>query len=193
MRRVRPCRFDEGWASCWNLGIGDLGLVSCMVVGMLNAAMWMWRRGPKVVELRALAGIKLHQRIPARRAHTALKHQSVVRVDLKLAQVNSRWQKGVCTMCTPWSGDRFVHRPDRTGLRMFPGEGRICEGRSPVRVPPRAQCFPCSGACGPLSVHKLFTCGPLRGPFFGGRCRGLVAPSPGSGSVAGSSWNHMTC
>ena len=39
--------------------------------------------------------------------------------------------------------------------------------------------FPCSGACGPLSVHKLFTDGPLRGPFFvGGRCCGRLPPCP---------------
>ena len=58
--------------------------------------------------------------------------------------------------------------------RTAAGLGRIAEvsggvadikGWNPVRVPPRAQCFPCSGACEPLSVHKLFTYGPLWSPF----------------------------
>ena len=43
--------------------------------------------------------------------------------------------------------------------------------------PTSGTCFPCSGACEPLSVHKLFTDGPLRGPFFvGGRFCSRVAP-----------------
>jgi hypothetical protein len=43
------------------------------------------------------------------------------------------------------------------------GERRIFKGWNPVRAPPRAQCFRRSAARGPLSVHKLFTYGPLRG------------------------------
>ena len=46
----------------------------------------------------------------------------------------------------------------------------------PGSSPTSGTCFPCSGACGPLSVHKLFTDGPLwglgrlpRGPGF--NCR----------------------
>ena len=51
------------------------------------------------------------------------------------------------------------------------------QGDRLVRDPPRAQCFPCSGAFWPLSVHILFTCGPLRGPFFiAGRWCGRVPP-----------------
>lgn len=69
-------------------------------------------------------------------------------------------------MCTPWAPDRVVGRPDWAGLRLFSGEWRIFKGWSPVRVPPRARCFRSSGACGPLSVHNLFTYGPLWGPIF---------------------------
>ena len=68
-------------------------------------------------------------------------------------------------MCTPWASDRIVLVPDWAGLARFSGEWRKFKGWNPVRVPPRAQCFPCSGACGPLSVHKLFIDGPLRGLF----------------------------
>ena len=39
------------------------------------------------------------------------------------------------------------------------------QGLEPGSSPTSGTCFPCSGACGPLSVHKLFTDGPLRGPF----------------------------
>ena len=54
--------------------------------------------------------------------------------------------------------------------------GRYLQGLEPGSSPTSGTCFPCSGACGPLSVHKLFTYWPLRGPFFVGRCCGRVAP-----------------
>jgi hypothetical protein len=57
-------------------------------------------------------------------------------------------KKRVCTMCTPWASDRVVRVPDWAGLRRFSGEWRIFKGWNPVRVPPRAQCFPCSGLVG---------------------------------------------
>ena len=38
-------------------------------------------------------------------------------------------------------------------------------GLEPGSSPTSGTCFPCSGAWWPLSVHKLFTYGPLRGPF----------------------------
>jgi len=44
------------------------------------------------------------------------------------------------------------------------GEWRICEER-PGSSPTSVGCFPCSGACWPLSVHNQFTYGSLRGPF----------------------------
>ena len=62
-------------------------------------------------------------------------------------------------MCTPWAPDRVVGRPDWAGLRLSSGEWRIFKGWSPVRVPPRAQCFRRSGAFGVFfrvdSVHTL--------------------------------------
>jgi hypothetical protein len=51
------------------------------------------------------------------------------------------------------------------------------QGLEPGSSPTSGTCFPCSGACGPLRVHKLFTYGPLHGPIFVGRCSGRVAPS----------------
>ena len=56
--------------------------------------------------------------------------------------------------------------PDCGGSR---GSGGF-QGLEPGSSPTSGTCFPCSGACGPLSVHKLFTYGPLRGFIFvGGR------------------------
>ncbi|MCB5283385.1 hypothetical protein BJQ89_03152 [Arthrobacter sp. ES1] len=94
--------------------------------------------------------------------------------------------------------------PGRTGA----GPGRIgnvsagsqcLQGLEPGSSPTSGTCFPWSGACGQLSVHKLSTY--FRGPFL------LVAvavvgvvPPPGSGSgvaaylfMAGSAWNGMSC
>jgi hypothetical protein len=39
------------------------------------------------------------------------------------------------------------------------------QGLEPGSSPTSGTCIPSSVACGPLSVHKLFTCRPLRGPF----------------------------
>ena len=39
------------------------------------------------------------------------------------------------------------------------------QGLAPGSSPTSGTCFPCSEACGPLSVHILFTCRPLPGPF----------------------------
>ena len=58
---------------------------------------------------------------------------------------NKVGKKGVCTMCTPWASDRVVLVPDCAGLRRLSGEWRKFGGWNPVRVPPRAQCFPRSG------------------------------------------------
>jgi hypothetical protein len=43
-------------------------------------------------------------------------------------------------MCTPRASGSAVLVPDWAGLGRLSGEWRIGEGRSPVRVPPRAQC-----------------------------------------------------
>jgi hypothetical protein len=53
-------------------------------------------------------------------------------------------QKNVWTMSTLWASDRVVHRSDRAGFRMFPGESSVCKGWNAVRVPPRAQHSPSS-------------------------------------------------
>ena len=53
---------------------------------------------------------------------------------------------GVWTVSTLWVSDWAVPVPDWAGFRMFRREARVCKGWNPVRVPPRAQCFPCSGA-----------------------------------------------
>ncbi|MCB5291696.1 hypothetical protein BJQ90_01123 [Arthrobacter sp. SO3] len=55
-------------------------------------------------------------------------------------------KKRVCTMCTPWASDRVVLASDWPGFRRFRRESSVCKGWSPVRVPPRAQCFSMSGA-----------------------------------------------
>jgi hypothetical protein len=55
-------------------------------------------------------------------------------------------KKRVCTMCTLWASDWGVLGADRAGFGRFSGEWRIFKGGSPVRVPPRAQCFRRSGA-----------------------------------------------
>jgi hypothetical protein len=48
----------------------------------------------------------------------------------------------MCTMCTPWPSDWAVYRPDWPGFGMFIELPSVCKGWNPVRVPPRAQCFP---------------------------------------------------
>jgi hypothetical protein len=50
-------------------------------------------------------------------------------------------KKKVCTMCTRWVSDQAVPASDWSGFRMFGRESSVCKGWSPVRVPPRAQCF----------------------------------------------------
>src|SRR4051794_8185174 len=55
--------------------------------------------------------------------------------------VSSKGQMRVCTMCTLSPPYCFVDRPDRAGSGRFLREACICEGRKPVRVPPRAQSF----------------------------------------------------
>ncbi|GEM_PF-4281873 len=45
------------------------------------------------------------------------------------------------------------------------GNSQRLQGLEPGSSPTSGTCFPCSGACEPLSVHKLFTYGPLRGLF----------------------------
>ena len=86
----------------------------------------------------------------------------------------------------------------RTG-DVFGGVASI-QRLEPGSSPTSGTCFPCSGACGPLSVHKLFTDGPLRGPFLlvavavAGGSFLVVSGSGGAGYsfMAGSSANRMT-
>ena len=67
----------------------------------------------------------------------------------------------------------FRTRPDCGGF----GGAADFQGPEPGSSPTSGTCFPCSGACGPLSVHKLFTCRPLWGPFFvGGPLHWPAAP-----------------
>jgi hypothetical protein len=74
-----------------------------------------------------------------------------------------------------------VHTPGFGSGRSGCGLGRIAEvfggvaeiqGLECSSSPTSGTYFPCSGAFGPLSVHKLFTYGPIRGPLFVGRCCG---------------------
>jgi len=84
-------------------------------------------------------------------------------------------------MCTPSPSGGAVHRPDRPGLPMLSRVPSVSGIRNPVRVPPRAQCLPSSGALLLLSVHKIFTKGPFGGLFrFRRRPLELSAP-PGRG------------
>ena len=55
---------------------------------------------------------------------------------------SNRWEKGVCTMCTPWASDWAVHGADRAGFRMFPRVPSVFKGWNAVRVPPRARITP---------------------------------------------------
>ena len=73
-------------------------------------------------------------------------------------------------MCTPWASDRVVLVADWAGFGRFFGEWRICRARSPVRVPPRAQCFRRSEAFKPLTLLTVSTPCP-RGPYDGWRSR----------------------
>ena len=105
-----------------------------------------------------------------------------------------------------FGGVDSVHTLGRGLGRTGAGLGRIpyvlagvqcLQGLEPGSSPTSGTCFPCSGACGPLSVHKLFTYGPLGGPF-----RVVVVAVAGwlllwFGVVAhsfmtGSAWNRMT-
>ena len=64
-------------------------------------------------------------------------------------------------------GVHIVHTSG-VGLGRIPhvSAGVLClQGLESGSSPTSGTCFPYSGACGPLSVHKLFTCGSLRGPF----------------------------
>ena len=101
---------------------------------------------------------------------------------------------GVWTVSTLWVTDWAVPVPDWPGFRMFRRESSVCKGWNPVRVPPRAQCFPCSGASGPLSVHKLFTDGPLGGLFCWRPWPPLVLCSGDAGYLFMAAWaaNCMT-
>jgi hypothetical protein len=89
-----------------------------------------------------------------------------------------RWEKWGCGQC-PHSRSRTGQYRCRSGpdSLCFGEKSSVCKGWNPVRVPPRAQCFLCSETCWPLKVHRLFTCGPLSGPFSsGGRCGGRRPP-----------------
>ena len=111
-----------------------------------------------------------------------------------------------------WWGSGGVDSVHTLGLglgRTGAGLGRIphvsagvqcLQGLEPGSSPTSGTCFPCSGACGPLSVHKLFTYGPLRGPFLlvavavAGWLLLVVSGSGGAGYLfmVGSAANCMT-
>ncbi|MDQ0618187.1 hypothetical protein QFZ33_002211 [Arthrobacter globiformis] len=95
-----------------------------------------------------------------------------------LGQSREMLTKRGCGQC-PHLGLRIRLYRYRTGpdCGCFWGSGGFSEGAA-GSSPTSGTCFPCSGAYEPLSVDKLFTCGPLRGPFsIGGRCCGRLAPS----------------
>ena len=91
------------------------------------------------------------------RSEIAFKPQ-LPRADCRFGSlVALKWAKeGLCTICTPWASGRVVLVPDRAELRRISGQRQKLMCWNPVRVPPRAQCFPCSEACGPLEVDNLF-------------------------------------
>ena len=93
----------------------------------------------------------------------------------------------VCTLCTPWAADRVVLVPDWDGLRRFFGGVAEIQLLEPGSSPTSGTCFPCSGARGPLSVHKLFTLGPS-GAYF---CWCAVAVAGGSFSWFGQRWRCL--
>jgi hypothetical protein len=67
-------------------------------------------------------------------------------------------------MCTPWALNSVVS----IGLvRIGDVFGGVADfqGMAPGSSPTSGTCFPCSGACEPLSVHIMFTCWSLWGPF----------------------------
>ena len=78
---------------------------------------------------------------------------------------------------SPQGKEEGVHNVHTLGFgsgRTGAGLGRVADifrtaadfqGAEPGSSPTSVTCFPCSGACGPQSVHKLFTDGPRRGPF----------------------------
>jgi len=68
-------------------------------------------------------------------------------------------------MCTLGASDSVVLLPGFAGrARIFAGVADL-QGEAAGSSPTSGTRFPRSGACGPLSVHKLFTYGPIRGPF----------------------------
>jgi hypothetical protein len=102
-------------------------------------------------------------------------------------------------MSTPSPSDWIVRRSDRGGFHMFLRVPSVGKAWNAVRVPPRAQCFPCSGACEPLNVYKSPFMGPCGGPFLL-IADALAAPSLGLDSsvaayffMTGSAGNCMTC
>ena len=99
---------------------------------------------------------------------------------------SEREEIDVWTTSTLWASNWVVLEWDRAVFRMFARVSSVCRGWNAVRVPPRAQCFPCSGACQPLSVHKLFTYGALRGLFWS-----AVTVAGGSFSWFGQRWRCL--
>ena len=105
-----------------------------------------------------------------------------------------RWVLRSALGC-PECGKGRVYKVHTFGFgsrRMWVGSGRIpyvsvgvkcLQGRECSSSPTSGTCFPCSGACGPLSVYKSPFMGPCGGPFL------LVAVAPG-GSF---SWLGQRC
>jgi hypothetical protein len=79
-------------------------------------------------------------------------------------------------------------------------EAQCLQGRECSWSPTSGTCFPCSGACGQLSVYKSPLWAPAEAHFLLVTVAGPGAPSLGLDSgvaaysfMAGSTWNCMTC
>ena len=105
---------------------------------------------------------------------------------LRAKKRRTLWMRGAAVWGPGW-GIGGVDSVQTLGLglgRTGAGLGRIpyvsaggpcLQGLEPGSSHTSGTCFPCSGAGGPLSVHNLFTAGPLRGLF----CSRAVAVAEG--------------
>jgi hypothetical protein len=100
-------------------------------------------------------------------------------------------RKRGCAQCAhPGAPDSVVLASDWAGLGRFSGEWRICKGRSPVRVLPRARVFPVQG----LFSLRVWTFCSLVGPFGGlFHCWLIVWPAASLLASLGGPLSFVTC
>jgi hypothetical protein len=92
------------------------------------------------------------QRCPCRRLRSAF----------EMLWIGQEWGCGHCAHFGFGSG-RISARSGRVAYVFGSSQG--LQGLECSSSPTSGTCFSCSEACEPLSVHILFTCGPLQGPF----------------------------